>query len=56
MYIPKHCPECGEHRSGFVETAPEHLGCQICGMEFKIELTYDIDATTFTIKETKNEC
>ena len=55
MYIPKYCPECGESRYSFVETAPEHLGCQMCGMEFKIELTYNIDATTFTIKETKNE-
>ena len=46
MYIPKHCPECGEHRSGFIETTPEHLECQMCGMEFKIELTYDVDAKT----------
>lgn len=44
MYIPKHCPECGENRSLFVETRPNFLGCQACGMEFKIELTFDADA------------
>ncbi len=48
MYIPKHCPECGEKRSGFVETAPNHIGCQKCGMEFEIKVTLDVDDTTAT--------
>lgn len=56
MYFPKYCPECGESRSGLVETAPEHLGCQMCGMEFKVELTYDIDAKIPIIKEEENTC
>ena len=45
MYIPKHCPECGEKRSGFIETAPNHISCQKCGMEFEIKVTLDVDNT-----------
>ena len=51
MYIPKHCPECGEGRQLFVETKPNYIGCQKCGMEFSISLTYDVDAT---IKDEKS--
>lgn len=43
MYIPKHCPECGENRKLFVETAQNKIGCQICGMEFKVDVTFDVD-------------
>lgn len=56
MYIPKHCPECGEGRHLFVETKPSYIGCQKCGMEFNISLTYDVDAPTNNQEKSCDNC